>query len=380
MGVYHQLGDKSVNLLNDQRLSKYRGAILSPVNYSEAEVESQVRQHQGFGYELIFDPQLYFPKSGRGYLSSWSYYPKDVDTADLSSSSWWSDRIAALGEVTRRLRPAAVCSPATAPRVYGAGYYATMIAVADELRAALKDDTIEVLPTIIANLRDHSDPKKVLETASIITKSGTERAYLVFSTEVDPRRELNQAEDIAGGMYLIRTLEEAGIRLLIGFTCTDIILWKRAGATDCASGKFFNLRRFTPSRFDPPSQGGGQLSYWFEESLLAFLREPDLVQVRGQGLISSHSKSNPYCAMILDELQKSQPSWLGHSWRQFLFWFQEVESRLRNGETSTNALLANAKKAWQELKANDVFLDEPMNNGHWVEKWEEALTIYQSLN
>src|SRR5688572_7247272 len=128
MGVYLQLGDKSVNLLREQRLHLYRGAILSPVNYSELEVKKQVATHQGLGYELILDPHLYIPKTARGHLPSWAHYPKDADTADTVSEAWWSERVEALATVSRRILPAAVCSPATAPRVFSAGYYSRMIA------------------------------------------------------------------------------------------------------------------------------------------------------------------------------------------------------------------------------------------------------------
>jgi len=42
-----------------------------------------------------------------------------------------------------------------------------------------------------------------------------------------------------------------------------MILWKAAGATNCASGKYFNLRRFTLSRLDEPEEngGGGKANY-----------------------------------------------------------------------------------------------------------------------
>ena len=42
MAVYHQMGHHSENLLWDSGLSFYSGAILSPVNYSESDIISQV--------------------------------------------------------------------------------------------------------------------------------------------------------------------------------------------------------------------------------------------------------------------------------------------------------------------------------------------------
>jgi hypothetical protein len=69
MAVYHQMGHHSENLLTEGSLTAFRGAILSPVNYTHAEVQDQIatcRTLQDF--RSIFDPQLYFPRTERGYL------------------------------------------------------------------------------------------------------------------------------------------------------------------------------------------------------------------------------------------------------------------------------------------------------------------------
>lgn len=68
---------------------------------------------------------------------------------------------------------------------------------------------------------------------------------------------------------------------------------RRPVATSCATGKFFNLRRFTKSRFEEPAGGGGQLPYWVEESLFAYLRETDVLRVRDEGLIADASRRKP---------------------------------------------------------------------------------------
>jgi hypothetical protein len=47
--------------------------------------------------------------------------------------------------------------------------------------------------------------------------------------------------------------------------------------------------------------GGGQLGYWFEESLLCFLRQSDLLRVQGKGLLSEASRANPFSANIFLE-------------------------------------------------------------------------------
>ena len=125
-------------------------------------------------------------------------------------------------------------------------------------------------------------------------------------------------EDYA--MRLIRMLASSGMQILVGYSSSDMLLWRHAGAADCASGKFFNLRRFLKSRFEEPAGGGGQLPYWFEETLVAFLRESDLIRIQKASLLSDSSTRNPYCSEILAS-QAAMPgsTWLAEAWRQYLW-------------------------------------------------------------
>lgn len=377
MGVFHQMGAGSVSLLNSPRFPWYQGEILSPVNYSERDIRRQI-DGRALGYQQIFDPQLYFPRSSRGELVNWAHYPKDVDTADLSSREWWISRVEELAAVVERLQPASVCSPSIAPRTFGPGYYSLTLEVAEELRRLVPRD-IEVLPTIIVNLRDLASRDRLMETASIVAKSSASRLYLILWADVDPRREVSEWEDIAGGMRLIRLLEGADYRLLVGFSSSDMLLWKAAGATDCATGKYFNLRRFTPSRWDPPAAGGGQLPYWFEESVMAFIREADVLHLKQLQKLSPASISNPFCNECLTNITSSPPKpWIAEAWRQYMYWFQDAERRISHGELSVEQSLVDAENTWSFLRNNDVFLEEPMNDGRWVARWRQALAAFAS--
>ncbi len=175
--------------------------------------------------------------------------------------------------------------------------------------------------------------------------------------------------------------------MTVGFCSSDILLWKTAGASTCASGKFFNLRRFTRQRFEEPTaEGGGQLPYWFEEGLLSFLREGDILRVRKQDLFSEASKRNPFCLEILaliDEAQQTHADlkpWLKLSWRQFLFWFADVETRLAGGEITSSDLLSAADANWKKLDKAKVFMEERDNDGTWIRDWLNVITEFQAAS
>jgi hypothetical protein len=198
--------------------------------------------------------------------------------------------------------------------------------------------------------------------------------YLIFVTDLEPRRELSDAAELTGGMLLISLLEQSGLQVLVGFSSTDAILWKAAGATACATGKFFNLR----SRFEEPAGGGGQLPYWIEESLFAYLRETDVIRVRDEGLISETSMRNPFRQAIFEAIDAGQP-WLALSWRHYMWWFADFEGRIARGEADPRFLLQQAENNWLLLQDRDVLFEEPRNNGSWIRPWRQSLADFRKL-
>jgi hypothetical protein len=66
MPAFHQIGHNSENLVFEDVLSRFSGAILSPLNYGFAAVAAQIeRSREREGFITILDPHLYRPQSER---------------------------------------------------------------------------------------------------------------------------------------------------------------------------------------------------------------------------------------------------------------------------------------------------------------------------
>jgi|ERR1022692_2872832 hypothetical protein len=381
MSAYHQMGHDSENLIWEDGLAGFKGAILSPVNYDQNKIAGQIAwASQQPAFETVFDPQLYVPNSDRGCLRYWSYFPTDVDTADRSSDAWWSGIVDSLVQVCSVLGPSSVCSPAILPSTYQDEYFARMVAVGDMLSSGLSGTRLRPFQTAVVGLPDLATPSRAMAIASILSRSKSDCIYLVLVGLTEPRRELAEVEEIKGAMRLISALATAGLEVLVGFSSSEAVLWKAAGAAHCATGKFFNLRRFTRARFEEPGgQGGGQLPYWFEESIMTFLRQSDLPRVLPLDLPRLGSSPNRFGEQILGQLQ-SDPAraWLALAWRQFLFWFADVEARLSSGSVDAAALLRNADRNWRTLDDSDVLMEERRNDGGWIRPWRRALAEFRT--
>jgi len=373
MPCYHQMGDKSSNLLFEADLGAYAGAVLSPVNEDSASLAALMARMRSRrpDFEMVFDPQLYFPQSEQGQLRSWPHFPSDVDTADLGARAWWTSTNDQLAGVVNGLNPHAVCSPTVVPKAFRNDYYSLMVEVGEDLKA--KVSGCSVLQSVIISLDDMTTAARAQEVASIISKSSLDRIFLVIVSDINPRRELSEVEGLKGVMRLIRLLEGGDQQVLVGFSSTDMALWKAAGATSCATGKHFNLRRFTRSRFDPPTGGSGQLPYACEESLLALLRASDVVRVQAAGAFSAATLANPYTAQILQSINDVH-AWLGLGWRHYLWWFANFEARANR--SSVMDALRHADRLWKDFDALPLLMEERNNDGAWVRQWLRALVEF----
>lgn len=382
MPALHQIGHNSENLLFEEGLDRFTGAILSPLNYGPGAVADQIQRLKASrpNFVTIFDPHLYRPQSERMCLPEWDYYPRDVETAEMNEG-WWASIVEKVAHTARTLGTTAVASPAIVPKAFPDEFFLRLLENGNRLEAELRGAAVRPMQTVIVNIADLSSLPRVMTIASIVSRSRISECLLVLLGNVEPRRELADPEELKGAMQLIKTLESGGQPVTVAFSSSEMVLWKAAGATNCATGKFFNLRRFTISRFDEPNgSGGGQLGYWFEEALLAFLRQSDVLRVRDRELLSAASSDNPFRAPIMEAIP-AKAAWVALGWRQYLYWFADAEFRLQTGETTASDLVGIADNNWAEIERSrpPLLMEERQNDGSWVRQWLRALFEFPYL-
>lgn len=380
MSSYFQMGHNTENLVGEKDLDEFQGIILSPLNREPKELERHVYgfRHKG-KYDIVLDSQLYFPKSDRQTLKQHPYFPSDFDTADHASMSWWNRIVDPLCGLSEKLRVNAVSSPVVLPKIFRPDYFSICAEVSQKLFDKLIGTGINSLTTVLIDLNTLTKQDLVLEAASILSEADTSGYYIVLVSDIEPRREITGPEELFGAMTLINELKNTGHRVIVSHCSSDMLLYKTAGADHCSTGKFFNLRRFTKSRFEEPSGGGGQLPYWFEHSLLAFLRGADVLRLIADGhgeLIGTLASENFWSIKIKKQWEDSpEKPWVGHGWRQYLSWFGKTESILDKTDAleKVDQWLRIAEENWLNLEDDNILLDEPRNDGKWIRPWRQAL-------
>lgn len=383
MSSYLQMGHDTENLVGEDGLEEFSGIVLSPVNRTPKElVEKMAHFRKLSEYDIILDPQVYYPRGLREKLIEQPYFPSDFDTRDFSTPSGWTDVLDQLMEFAKELGVDAIASPAILPRRWTDDFYDLCVETCRLLSERARKAKRRALLTCIVSLADLESCDRAMRIGSIMTRFVPDGYYLVLDTEIEPRRELADANGLANMMRLISMLQRVA-PVMVAYSSSDMILHKAAGAAHCGTSKFFNLRRFTRSRFDePPTGGGGQLPYWFEHSLLAFIREADIRRLERDGfarLLGTGNSNNIWGEQIF-ELLETDPGapWVGLSWRQYLSWFGKTEAVLDEGESAdlVTAWLHEAEQNWLALENEDILFDEPRNNGGWIRPWRQAVSDF----
>lgn len=385
MSAYLQLGHDSISLVTAGELVEFSGVVLSPVNSSPPDLRRDVsRARELQDLDIVLDPQLYFPAQERGHLPKHDYYPKDFETADRNSDAFWSGLIKDLCTLAEQLGVDAVCSPVFVPKKYDNRYFERCMRNYELLREHLTK--ARPMMTICVSFNEFGDANDAYNLSSRLTQAEPDEAYIVVTADVKPRRELSDRESIVGLLAFLRSLEDARCETLVSHCSSELVLLKAAGVSNVASGKYFNLRRFTAGRFREDEEAGGKnMPYWFEEGLLAFLRQEDILRIRQarlKGILQQGESDNQYGRKIMDQVQAGPAAaWIGLGWRQYLTWFSRMESRLSGNDAAKEAskVLLAAEQNWKALKSAHVVMQESANDGSWIEPWQRAFAEFREL-
>ncbi len=375
MGSYHQMGHNSWNLIPEDNLEQYSGMVLSPVNSDPEQVSERIESIENRDdLDIVLDPQFYIPSSARGRLPLWPYFNSACDTTDLSNAGWWKERCAQLFEVSKQVGVTSICSPAMLPKIYDAAYYDATVNCADELASMVAGSDLSVLLTTVVSFRDLAVDGASDRIASILTRSSINRAYVIFYDDLTARQQWTDSESLIGAMKLIGALEAAGMNVLVGYCGFDVVLWKYCGATSAATGKFLNLRRFGPERWLDDQADGRVVEYWTEPSLIAWLRENDVLQIQRRLPALLTAAPNPFSAQILTALGSTpRAAWRGLSWRQYLWWFAAIEAEIAADRDAAVQLLSRADANWAALDKAKLLLFDRENDGSWIRPWLNAI-------
>lgn len=376
MANYLQLGHESWNLVDDPQLGTFAGVVLSPVNDSPEEIIGRlkgVREKQPH-LDVILDPQLYNPVAQKGQLPRWGYYGSDFETADRTDPTWWRGRIPEVVKEARRVGATTMCSPAPIQYRGSDEYFQFVVDLADESKAIAAQDGMDCALTAIVPLDTLQDQRRAYELASILSSSRCDRIYLnlLVPDRLASREPSTDQAALATAVHLVRLLSRDQ-RIHVACASHDVVLWLGSGATDVSTGKYMNVRRFTPSRWMDEQSQGRNIAYWSDDKLLTLIRDQEVLRLDREGWFQNRAfEENPAAAAVLAILRNAQgEAWLRLSWIQYMRWFSNTAEAVSDADSAA-AMLEAAYEAWREVQRAKILFVDPFNDGTHAIAWMNA--------
>lgn len=256
--VYHQIGFREK--WNFDTYIKYKvgdGFILSPVNLDKEKIE---KIPSNLKKKSIFDPQCYFPSlTPKGKLLTYDYFPQNVISSKNCCTQDFQidDNSEIIAEKCFEFQDKNDFEYLVIP--FNKYLFTSPSVMID------KNQEKFVFP-FIREYKDKATDKKLLLTIVLdedhikheelrdyilnwITGiQEIEGVYLIFSTE-GKSKQIKDSDFLLGALIFINELKQNGLKVIIGYTNTEALLYLVAMPDAVTIGSYENLRKFSSGRF-----------------------------------------------------------------------------------------------------------------------------------
>ena len=258
--VYHQLGFReNWNFEVFDKMDVGDGFIFSPVNLSQVKLEKLDSKYKVKGF---LDPQCYYPEQRpKGKLLTYDYFPQNIaKTQQCTTEDFSKDGI--------RYKIANKCIelqlknnfeylvipfnrimssfPNTIIQKNNEKYIYPFI---EEIKKFPEASNKEILLTLIVNENQIRHLEARNEFLNWVTGiRNISGVYLIFQSDRNTK-QIKNADILLGELLFIKTLIENGLKVFIGYTNTEALLYSIAFPTGVTLGSYENLRKFNEDRF-----------------------------------------------------------------------------------------------------------------------------------
>lgn len=248
MELYLQLGHGMQALA--QELIKSWGSgkvIISPVNLRQDKLVPFAKKIKLCGGEVLFDPQMFYPKEGHLKLQAYDYWPPDG--ASITSENVYTSVNRELLRVNNEIDSAYIILPGIEMKEnqleYGLNWMVNSVAYFSKKTDKPLLATLCLYPETI---RNPIAIEKLVEQLKTISVDG----YYVIPHPSNNEYIVSDPSWVIGVLKLFTCLKLARKRVIVGYSNHQGLIYALANVDGIASGTYMNTRSFVPSKFKSP--------------------------------------------------------------------------------------------------------------------------------
>lgn len=311
MELYLQLGHGMQALA--QELIKLWGkgnVIISPVNLQQDKLVAFSKKIQSAGGQVLFDPQMFYPKEGHLKLQAYDYWPAE------GVSVTTGDGYAAINRELLRINNLINSTDIILPGIemaedqfmYGLNW---MNNSASYFAQKTDKPLLATLCLYPETIRNSAAIEALVEQLKAIPVSG----YYIIPHPSNNEYIVSDISWVIGLLKLLTCLKLAKKKVIVGYSNHQGLLYALANVDGIASGTYMNTRSFNPAKFKSPKDDDiKHKSTWyylpaaFSEYKAALL---DVAMQRGylDAFLPQGEFQNPYSEMLFKGAQPSSTNY-----------------------------------------------------------------------
>lgn len=392
MKIYHQLGFRENWNYEVLKKGIGNGFIFSPVNLPEDKLMATDISYKKISF---FDPQCYFPENTpKGKLTTYKYFPQNICKEESCSTQviMKDESCKEIAEKCIELQLKNEFEYIVIPfKRYLTNNSYEMITKNETqfvkpFLEVVKDQKIKtpLLLTVVLN----QDQLKFAELRDEILNWITsfkkiKGIYLIFQYE-NSSKQIKDSDFLLSALKFIDILKKNGLKVIIGYTNTEALLYSLAMPDGVTIGSYENLRKFSVNRFienDTMARGP-----------IARLYSPVLLNWIPAGIVNSIRQKNidEFDRLFPDDVERPYHLSGEFNWHftkpelykyYFIQFFKQI-SLISNLETKQERIeklkeiIVNAVKSYKGL---DIKFDADSNYDH-LAIWAKVILEYEKLN
>ena len=311
MELYLQLGHGMQALA--QELIKMWGCgnvIISPVNLQQDKLVAFSKKIQSAGGNVLFDPQMFYPKEGHLKLQAYDYWP--AQGVSITSGDGHAAINRELLRINNLINSTDIILPGIEMTeeqfVYGLNWMKTS---ASYFAQKTDKPLLATLCLYPETIRNAAAIEALVEQLKAVPVSG----FYIIPHPSNNEYIVSDMSWVIGILKLVTCLKLAKKKVIVGYSNHQGLLYALANVDGIASGTYMNTRSFNPAKFKSPKDDDiKHKSTWyylptaFSEYKAALL---DVAMQRGY-LNSFHPQGefqNPYSEMLFKGAQPSSTNY-----------------------------------------------------------------------
>lgn len=339
MEFYLQMGHGMQSLSEELIESWGTGTIIaSPVNITQKSLVAFSKKIIAKGGEILFDPQMFFPRNAHKKLETYSYWPEDSITY-LEENQRYDSVLEPLVSLNNALNSKYIILPSSNIDKVSLKWDATQKAIIKSSEryndGANKKQVYHTVSLSSDLMLEETNIEKVISLAS---KWSVEGIYLICES---PKSEylVTNPNWLANLMALVAGLKRVGKKVVVGYANHQYLCLSLAKCDAIAAGNFLNVRKFQKERFENRENGGGgKRATWFYSPIALSEYKTTFLDIAKRSnvldlLKPSESMTNMYSSMLFTEALPSSTSYTERD--SFLHYLNCLKVQTREVNTKT---------------------------------------------